>query len=157
MVRRDDPGGDMKLLAPRLPANLANVPELERFIDRLFMPTMFQTPLPPIETAWLPPLDYLETEKNFIVRLEVPGIPKENLDLHLDGLVLTISGHREIVKDVENEAFFVAERMAGKFVRSVRLPTPVLEDKIEAVVHDGVMTVTLPKVQVAPKSKITIK
>jgi HSP20 family molecular chaperone IbpA len=47
--------------------------------------------------------------------------------------------------------------MAGKFVRSVRLPTPVLEEKIEAVVHDGVMTVTLPKVLVAPKSKITIK
>ena len=61
------------------------------------------------------------------------------------------------MKDVENEAFFVAARMAGKFVRSVRLPTPVLEEKIEAVVHDGVMTVTLPKVQVAPKSKITIK
>jgi HSP20 family protein len=113
--------------------------------------------LPPIETAWLPPLDYLETEKNFIVRLEVPGIPKENLDIHLEGLVLMISGHRELTKEQENEAFFVQERMAGKFVRSVRLPVPVLEDKIDAVVQDGVMTITLPKVQVAPKSKITIK
>ena len=87
----------------------------------------------------------------------MPGIPKENLDIHLDGLVLMISGHREIVKDVEIELFLVQERMAGKFVRSVRLPTPVLEDKIEAVVQDGVMTITLPKVQVAPKSRITIK
>ena len=150
----------MRLLTNRVPAPLANVPELERFIDRVFnfngpmLPTQL---LPPIETAWLPPLDYLETEKNFIVRLEVPGIPKENLDIHLEGLVLNISGHRELMKDVENEAFFVQERMAGKFVRAVRLPTPVLEDKIEAVVHDGVMTITLPKVQVAPKSKITIK
>jgi HSP20 family protein len=87
----------------------------------------------------------------------VPGIPKENLDIHLDGHVLMISGHREVVKDVENEAFFVQERVAGKFVRSVRLPTPVLEDKIEAMVQDGVMTITLPKVQVTAKSRITIK
>lgn len=148
----------MKLLTNRLPAPLTTVPELERFIDRVFNVPMFPNQLlPPIETAWLPPLDYLETEKNFIVRLEVPGIPKENLDIHLEGLVLMISGHRELTKEQENEAFFVQERMAGKFVRSVRLPVPVLEDKIEAVVHDGVMTITLPKVQVAPKSKITIK
>jgi len=150
----------MRLLANRVPAPLAHVPELERFIERVFnygtpmIPTQL---LPPIETAWLPPLDYFETEKNFIVRLEVPGIPKENLDIHLEGLVLNISGHREIVKDVETEAFFVQERMAGKFVRAVRLPTPVLEEKIEAMVQDGVMTITLPKVQVAPKSRITIK
>ena len=150
----------MRLLTNRVPAPLANVPELERFIDRVFNfnPPMYPTPLlPPIETAWLPPLDYLEMEKTFVIRLEVPGIPKENLDIHLDNLVLTISGHRELVKDVEHEAFFVQERMAGKFVRSVRLPTPVIEEKIEAVVHDGVMTITLPKVLVAPKSRITIK
>jgi HSP20 family molecular chaperone IbpA len=143
-----------------VPAPLAHVPELERFIDRVFN---YNTPifptqlLPPIETAWLPPLDYFETEKSFIVRLEVPGIPKENLDIHLEGLVLNISGHRELVKDVETEAYYVQERMAGKFVRAVRLPTPVLEEKIEAMVQDGVMTITLPKVQVAPKSRITIK
>ena len=148
----------MRLLTNRLPAPLTAVPELERFIDRVFNAPMFPTQLlPPIETAWLPPLDYLETEKCFIIRLEVPGIPKENLDIHLDGLVLMISGHREIVKDVDIELFLVQERMAGKFVRSVRLPTPVLEDRIEAVVQDGVMTITLPKVQVAPKSRITIK
>ena len=148
----------MKLLTNRLPAPLTTVPELERFIDRVFNVPLFPNQLlPPIETAWLPPLDYLETEKNFIVRLEVPGIPKENLDIHLEGLVLMISGHRELTREQENEAFFVQERMAGKFVRSVRLPVPVLEDKIEAVVHEGVMTITLPKVQVAPKSKITIK
>jgi HSP20 family protein len=148
----------MKLLTNRLPAPLTTVPELERFIDRVFNVPMFPNQLlPPIETAWLPPLDYLETEKNFIVRLEVPGIPKENLDIHLEGLVLMISGHRELTKEQENEAFFVQERMAGKFVRSVRLPVPVLEDKIDAVVQDGVMVITLPKVQVAPKSKITIK
>ena len=148
----------MRLLTSRLPAPLTAVPELERFIERVFNAPMVPSQLmPPIETAWLPPLDYLEAEKAFIIRLEVPGIPKENLDIHLDGLVLTISGHRELVKDVEVEAFFVQERMAGKFVRSVRLPTPVLDEKVEAVVHDGVMTITLPKLQVAPKSRITIK
>ena len=53
-------------------------------------------PVAPVESAWIPVLDYSETEKTYVCRLEVPGIPKENLDLNLVGQVLTVSGHREI-------------------------------------------------------------
>ena len=49
------------------------------------------------------------------------------------------------------------ERQVGRFVRSIRLPGPVAEAKIEATVNDGVMTITLPKLEVTPKSRITIK
>jgi HSP20 family protein len=147
----------MRLITTKMPAPVAGVPELERFIDRFFGAPLLGHGLPPMETAWVPPLDYVETEKAFIVRLEVPGIPKENLDINLEGLVLTVTGHREAVKEFENENVIVNERMMGRFVRALRLPVPVLEEKIEATVHDGVMVITLPKMTVAPKSRITIK
>ena len=146
----------MKLITTKLPAPVALTPDIDRFIDRVFgLP--FNTPMTPVESVWVPALDYSETEKAYVCRLEVPGIPKENLDLNLNGQVLTVSGHREIKREHEGEAFYVQERQVGRFVRSIRLPGPVTEAKIEATVNDGVMTVTLPKLEVTPKSRITIK
>jgi HSP20 family protein len=147
----------MKLVARKFPAPLALAPELDRFIDHMFGAPFFNMPMTPVESAWIPVLDYSETEKAYVCRLEVPGIPKENLDLNLVGQVLTVSGHREINREQENEAFFVQERQVGRFVRSIRLPGPVAEDKVEATVNDGVMAITLPKLEVTPKSRITIK
>ena len=133
-------------------------PELDRFIDRV-LGTPFTSTCRSRQSS--PPgsrcLDYSETEKTYVCRLEVPGIPKENLDLNLVGQVLTVSGHREINREQENEAFFVQERQVGRFVRSIRLPGPVAEATIEATVNDGVMAITLPKLEVTPKSRITIK
>ena len=147
----------MKLVARKLPAPITLTPELDRFIDQVFGSPFFNMPMTPVESAWIPVLDYSETEKAYVCRLEVPGIPKENLDLNLVGQVLTVSGHREIKREQENEAFFVQERQVGRFVRSIRLPGPVADDKIEATVNDGVMAITLPKLEVTPRSRITIK
>ena len=147
----------MRMLTTKVPAQLTQVPELERFIDRFFGAPLFPNVHSPMETAWLPPLDYTENENAFMVRLEVPGIPKENLDINLDGLVLTITGHRELAKDIEKENVIVQERAMGRFVRSIRLPVPIVDNKVEALVHDGIMTITLPKLTIAPKSRITIK
>ena len=147
----------MKLVTTKVPTPMPFTPEFDRFIDRVFGSPLFNMPMVPVESAWIPVLDYSEIEKAYVCRLEVPGIPKENLDLNLVGQVLTVSGHREIKREQENEAFFVQERQVGRFVRSIRLPGPVAEDKIEATVNDGVMTITLPKLEVTPKSRITIK
>lgn len=147
----------MKLVTTKVPALRPFTPDFDHFIDRVFGSPLFNMPMVPVESAWIPVLDYSEVEKAYVCRLEVPGIPKENLDLNLVGQVLTVSGHREIKREQENEAFFVQERQVGRFVRSIRLPGPVAEDKIEATVNDGVMTITLPKIEVTPKSRITIK
>jgi HSP20 family protein len=131
--------------------------DIDRFFDRFLSgPFLF----PAVETGepvWSPALDFSESEKEYTVRLEVPAIPRENLDVHLDGLMLTISGHREIRKEGTGEAYFWREREEGRFVRSVRLPLPVDETKVEAICQDGVMTIRLPKIEVKPKNKITIK
>jgi len=131
-------------------------------IDRLFDPFLTAPLFPELvtrgfETNWMPTLDLIENANAFVVRLEVPGMPKENLDVRLTGEVLTITGHREFAKEVPGETYLYREREAGKFVRTIRLPAPVAEVKIEALYNDGVLVVTLPKAAPEVRSKITIK
>ena len=123
------------------PRFAARRPLFDSFFDR---PIRDDAPLferETLEAAWMPDADVSETEKEYVVQVEVPGIPKENLDVTLDGNVLTLSGWREVRKDEETEKYICREREEGRFVRSLRLPTAVVEDKIKAVVDDGVMTV----------------
>ena len=93
------------------------------------------------QTMWSPWLDFSEDEKEYIVRLEAAGIPKEDLEVNVEGQTLTITGHRE----------------AGRFVRTVQLPATVDRAKVTAVYQDGIMTVRLPKAEPAAKSRIPIK
>jgi HSP20 family protein len=131
-------------------------------IDRLFDPFLTGPLFPELatrgfENTWVPTLDLAENDKAFMIRLEVPGMPKENLDVKLTGEVLTVTGHREAAKEVPGENFLYRERETGKFVRTIRLPAAVMEGKIEAHYTDGVLHVTLPKAAPEVRSKITIK
>jgi len=134
--------------------------ELDRWVDRFFREPFFgmeRYEAPTFETAWAPPMDFAETEKEYVVKLEVPGIPKENLDVTLDNNVLTLSGRREFAKEERGEQYIWQEREEGKFVRSMRLPTPVLENKIDAAVQDGMLIVRLPKLELTARSRIIVK
>lgn len=146
----------MKLTKTTPPA-LALRGDLDRIFDRFFEGNFFAPPAASIETTWAPALDFCENEKEYVVRLEVPGIPKENLDVNLDGQTLTISGHREARKEEGGEQYYWREREEGRFMRSLRLPQPVDESGVEASTHDGVLMVKLPKTMKTIKSKVTIK
>jgi HSP20 family protein len=91
------------------------------------------------------------------VWLEAPGIHKENLDIHLVGEILTITGMRETAPEVEGEGYLLRERAIGKFTRTVRFPVPVAEKKVAAEYRDGVLLVHLPKETPAPATKVLIK
>jgi HSP20 family protein len=133
-------------------------PEFERFFDRVFGPLGFEFPeMKVFETMWAPSVDVTETDKEFVVRLEAPGVHKENLDLNLEGNVLTITGRREFRKDEENEQYIWREREEGNFVRSLRMPKPVEEGKVSAMFENGVLTVHLLKTEPTVKTKIAIK
>jgi HSP20 family protein len=137
--------------------------EFDRVFDRLLAPRFLTEPLlPPFpyETAgaeWIPVMDMVENPTEYVVRLEVPGIHKENLDVNLTGELVTITGTREFVPEVEGEGFLVKERAIGKFVRTIRLPTPVAEKKVVAEYRDGVLVLHLPKATPAAATKILIK
>lgn len=110
-----------------------------------------------MENVWIPALDLTETEKEFVIRAEIPGVPRENLDVHLEGEILTLTGHREKMAREANENLLWEERETGRFVRNIRLPKAVEAAKVEAHYTDGILTVRLPKVETQVKNKILIK
>ena len=137
--------------------------EFDRVFDRLLVPRFLTEPLLPpfpFETTgaeWIPVMDMVETATEYVVRLEVPGFHKENLDVNLTGELLTITGKREIAPEIEGEGYLVKERAVGKFVRTIRLPKPVVEKKVVAEYRDGMLELHLLKETAAPATKILIK
>ena len=120
---------------------------LQDEIDRLF-----ESPL----TAWSPVLDVREDADNFVVRAELPGLKREDIDVSLHEGALVIAGERKVEKVEEGVEVHRQERYYGKFQRALTLPTPVAADKIKAQYKDGVLTVTLPKAEEAKPKQIDI-
>jgi HSP20 family protein len=135
--------------------------DIDQVFDRLFQTTFAPETLlraPDMApAAWLPAFDLIETEAEYVVRLDVPGAHRENLDITLVGTLLTLSGRREFPAAEANERYLLAEREWGEFHRMIRLPAPVLQEKITATYQEGVLLVHLPKVPSAITNKILIK
>ena len=138
---------------------VAPLKEFDRFFDRFLNPQAWPlaTPRTTAEGLWEPALDFSETPKEYVVRMEIPGVARDDLDVNLDGNLLTIGGKRELRKEEKGEDFLWEERIEGRFARTLRLPGVVQEAKIEALYNDGILTVRLPKTEPSMKSKIAIK
>lgn len=155
-LRRLIPLEDAMKLTKPAPTTIVRE-DFENLFDRFFGRGITGAPARVFETTWMPSLDFSEDEKNYVIRVEAPGIPKDDLEVNLDGQILTISGRRTFEQEEQNEEYFWREREQGRFVRTVRLPAPVTAAKIEATYNDGVMTVRLPKAEGGAKSRIVIK
>lgn len=105
-------------------------------------------------TEWIPSVDISETGKKLIVKAELPGMTREDIDISLDEDYLIIKGEKKQEKEENDKHFHRVERTFGSFYRSLRLPTVVEKDKIDATYKNGVLTVVLPKSEEAEK-KIT--
>lgn len=86
-----------------------------------------------------------ETEKEIIVRLEVPGMEKKDCQVRIEGNRLFLSGRKDFERTSDDSAYHVTERAYGAFQRVIPLPKSVLEEKAEAIYRNGVLTVRLPK------------
>ncbi|MGQ0702947.1 MAG: Hsp20/alpha crystallin family protein [Gemmatimonadales bacterium] len=132
--------------------------DLDRVFERFFEPSFWPVATPRgLETMWEPTLDFSETEKEFMVRLEAPGMTRDDFDVDLDRTLLTLSGKRGLHKEEKSEDYLWQERQEGRFLRTIRLPAAVQENKIEAFYADGILTVKLPKALQAAKTKVAIK
>ena len=137
--------------------------DVERVFERFFptfdrfFPARFNWDLPVLETEWAPQVDFSETEKEFILRLEAPGVKKDDFDITVEGNLLTVTGHREMVTQEETEATIWKEREEGRFVRCLRLPKAVKADTVAANYEDGILTVRVPKAEPTVKSKVMVK
>ena len=103
------------------------------------------------EVEWVPPLDILEDKDDVIVKVDIPGMKPDEIDLSISGDVLHIRGERKREMEREDENYHTIERGYGKFNRQIPLPTSVNTDGIKASYKDGVLIVRLPKLE---KSKV---
>jgi HSP20 family protein len=126
-------------------------------IDRLF-----QAPLDELTRAshllsgWTPALDVYEQKDNLVVKVELPGMKREDIEVSLHDGSLSISGERKAQEKYQDAEVYRAERFVGRFQRTVTLPTPVAADKITAQYKEGILTVTLPKTEEAKPKQIEV-
>ena len=101
---------------------------------------------------WAPFADISETEKEYVIRAELPAVKKEDVQVTLDDGVITIKGERKQAKEDKNEKFHLVETFYGSFERSFSIPDNVNPDAIHCESKDGVLSVHIPKTE-APKHK----
>ena len=104
-------------------------------------------------------LNVSEDENNVIVEASVPGIAEDDIDVRIEGDMLTISGEssQRVEQEGEERQWHLVEQRYGHFQRSVRLPVEVKSDKAQADLENGVLTITLPKSEPSPVKKIAVK
>jgi HSP20 family protein len=138
--------------------------EMERMMDEMmrwpFRP--WRRPLiwwriPTEEVGWSPPVEMYEKQDKFIVRVELPGMKKDDVDISLVGDTLTISGERKPEEGIKDEEYLRCELCYGKFSRSITLPSAVDIGKVEATYENGILLISLPKAEEAKPKKIELK
>lgn len=106
--------------------------------------------------AWAPAVDIYETTEAYVVKAELPGIPKEDVHITVENNVLTLKGERRFEKDETKENYHRVERTYGAFARSFTLPTRVDHEGVQAKFDNGVLTISVPKAAEAKPKRIEI-
>ena len=109
----------------------------------------------PVE-GWTPALDVHEDKESYTVRVELPGMKREEIEVSLQDGALIISGERKTETRKDDTEVHRQERFYGKFSRALTFPTAVAGDKVKAAYKDGILTVTVPKAEEAKPRHITI-
>lgn len=107
-----------------------------------------------LETS--PRVDVIDREEEFLVRAEVPGVEKDDLEVELVGQVLTLKGERRHEKTEEKGTYYRSEIAHGRFTRSIRLPEDVDLGKAKAEFKDGVLEIRLPKTEKTERRRIEV-
>lgn len=138
--------------------------EMERVMDEMMRRPLlgWRRPLtwwrvPTEEVGWVPAVEVYEKADKFIVRAELPGMKREEFDVSVVGDTLTISGERKAESEVKDEDYYRCELCYGKFSRSIGLPAAVDPAKVEANCENGILEITLPKVEAAKPKKVEVK
>ena len=106
---------------------------------------------------WIPMVDVVETEAEFLLHAELPGVEKQDVKLSIERGVLTLAGQRDQAKEEKGRRYHRIERAYGRFARSYTLPELVDEQKLTAEFRNGVLTVHLPKSEKAKPKSIEVQ
>jgi len=133
------------------------ITNLREEINRLFESPTNSGNGSEVFNTWAPAVDLYEDHDNLIVKAELPGFKKEDLDISLHEGNLTISGERAQEKNHAEAATSRSERFFGRFQRTVTLPKSVQPNAIKASYKDGILTVSLPKTEEAKPKQIEVQ
>jgi len=96
-------------------------------------------------STWMPPVDIFQTgDHELVLKAELPDMSREDIDINIENIVLTIKGEKKASAEVKDEQYHHAERRYGSFSRSFSLPTTVDPNRVSAEFKNGVLTVRLP-------------
>ena len=107
--------------------------------------------------TWYPAVDIFDNDNEIVLKAELPGLNKEDIDIHVEENLLTLRGERKREEEIKEKGYFRSERAYGTFSRSFTLPATVAANKIGASYKDGILTVTLPKAEEAKPRQIEVK
>jgi len=131
---------------------------IQNEMNRLFN-SFFDTPTPTnggTLRRWIPAMDLVETETDFVLRADLPGLSESDVNIELDENVLTISGERKLEHEERKEGYYRVERAAGSFSRSLTLPEGVDPEKVRAHFDRGVLEVRIAKPEQRKPRKVSI-
>ena len=134
-------------------------PDTEDFPSglRLFQDTMNRLLSQPTARPWAPAVDILETENDLVVKADIPGVDLKDIDILLENGTLTLKGERKFETEEKNKGFHRLERSYGSFVRYFTVPDTVAAENVHADYHNGVLTITLPKKEIAKPKTIKVQ
>jgi len=122
-------------------------------MDRLFEDSV----ITPKSIEAMPKIDIKETKDSIVVKAELPGIEEDEVDVEIMDNVMTISGEKAEEKVEDGEGYHYKESHTGSFARSFSLPADVKAEKAEAEMKNGVLTITVPKIEPKVAKKVSIK
>ena len=130
--------------------------ELQRSINQLFN-TGRATGDDVALSAWTPAVDIFESDNEYLIKLELPEVGRDDVRINLNDQTLTISGERKIENEDKRDGYHRVERSYGQFYRSFTLPPNVNVEAINAKFKDGVLRLALPKREEAKPKQIEVK
>jgi HSP20 family protein len=130
--------------------------DLRNQINRFFEPATGMRRTAEFFNGWVPALDLFEDTDNLVVRAEMPGMKRDQIDICLHDGALTISGERANEEPPDQGQVYRSERSYGRFHRVLSLPKPVDLEKVQAIYQEGILTITLPKAVEAKPRQVRI-
>ena len=130
--------------------------EMNRMFDGFFRGSITRTKIMQ-SPAWTPAVDIAEHDDEYFVKVELPGVNKDDVKITLENNILTIRGEKKQEKETKKENYHRVERSYGSFQRSFTLPTTVKATKSMQSYKDGVLQISLPKAEEAKPKQIEVK
>jgi HSP20 family protein len=135
----------------------ASLTDIQDEMNRLFDSSLRRMSGRSVNGGFLPDCDIVEEKEHLLIRLDLPGLRKEDVNVTLQEGVLTIKGERKTEAASKEATWYLRERDAGSFTRTIDLPVAVNAGKIDAHFRDGVLEITLPKTEEAKPKQIEVK